>query len=148
MKGAEKKSEKDLAMAALDLNKKIRKYYKELRAVNQQVEDNTVSKEINKTLVKVEDISSQFLEVMIDKHEKGIEGVEAEEIETSLAMHMEQIKDRVAGIESMVDKDEEVTQKTEEIKTRIAEAEVALEDDKYALFLTLANDSNKILELS
>ncbi|OGG98515.1 hypothetical protein A3E04_02715 [Candidatus Kuenenbacteria bacterium RIFCSPHIGHO2_12_FULL_42_14] len=152
MKDKDKENGQKMAATALALNEKIRTYKEDLKAAKDQVADSETNKELDEALNKVEDINSEVLSVLVDKHSKGELAVAEDDLAMRVQEHLKQAEvkiDEAAGALQEVTKDENeaLAVKVDEAKEVIKKANEALDKNEYSLVLTLTKDSNKILEM-
>jgi hypothetical protein len=148
-----KESGQKVAATALDLNEKIRNYKEELKTAKEKVADSEAGKELDKALDRVEDINSEVLAVLVDKHNKGEAQVESADLATRVGEHVKQVETKIVAVTDTVKAQEtdvenpELTAKVSEATEAIKKANEALGKNEYSLALTLAKDSDKILEM-
>lgn len=152
MQDKEKENGKKLAVAALNLNDKIINYKEELKAVRDKVNNTEADQELGKVLDKVETINTEVLAVLVDKHSKGELPEEESQLASRLEDHLNEVKNRAdeaTGAVGAAEKKigEQLAVKIDEAKENIKKASEALDKNEYSLVLTLAKNSDKILEM-
>ncbi|HRY63188.1 MAG TPA: hypothetical protein P5267_01095 [Patescibacteria group bacterium] len=153
MQSEDKESGQKVAATALDLNEKIRSYKEELKTVKEKVSDSEANKELDKVLDRVEDINSEVLAVLVDKHSKGEAPIEATDLAMRVGEHVRQVETKIETVTDTVKtqetevKNSELVAKMSEATETIKKANEALDKNEYLLALTLAKDSDKILEM-
>ncbi|NMC51433.1 hypothetical protein GYA54_01745 [Candidatus Kuenenbacteria bacterium] len=151
MQEKDKESGKRIVEAALALNERIRGYKQEITLVKEKVENTEANKELDLVLNKVEDINSDVLALLVDKHSSGEVKLEESDLAMRVGDHVKQVEDKLVEVSEAVgsaaEQDSTIKQKVDEVKVAIKKANEALNNNEYRLALTFSKDSNAILEL-
>ncbi len=142
-------------VTAMMLNQKINNYKMELKQVKKGISNKQVAIKLDQTLNRVGDLNGNLLAVIVDKQQKGELKLTTKEIEKKLTDHLSEIEQKTEEVKQKVDrtnlfKDDkamEIKDKTKIVEKNINIAHQAIKKDNFKLVLTLAKDSNKILEM-
>src|SRR3989338_3851022 len=133
LKSADAKYSQKTAVTALVLNEKINTYKQELKQAKTKVVDLEVSNKLDEALATAEEINTDVLTVIVEKHQQGEIELAQGELSGKLEEHLAEIEEKVAKAEEAIEK--------------IVLAKKAIEENEFSLVLTLSKDSNDILKM-
>ncbi|OGG87186.1 hypothetical protein A3B87_03135 [Candidatus Kuenenbacteria bacterium RIFCSPHIGHO2_02_FULL_39_13] len=152
LKSADAKYSQKTAVTALVLNEKINTYKQELKQAKTKVVDLEVSNKLDEALATAEEINTDVLTVIVEKHQQGEIELAQGELSGKLEEHLAEIEEKVAKAEEAIAAKynvdgQELKAKADEAKEKIVLAKKAIEENEFSLVLTLSKDSNDILKM-
>jgi len=152
LKSADAKYGKKTAVTALVLNENINTYKQELKQAKAKVADVEVNNKLDEALAAAEEINTDVLTVIVEKHQQGEIELAQGELSGKLEEHLAVIEEKMAQAEETMaanhsDNDQELKAKADAAKEKIVLAKKAIADNEFSLVLTLSKDSNDILKM-
>jgi len=152
LKSADAKYGKKTAVTALVLNENINTYKQELKQAKAKVADVEVNNKLDEALAAAEEINTDVLTVIVEKHQQGEIELAQGELSGKLEEHLAAIEEKMAQAEETMaanhsDNDQELKAKADAAKEKIVLAKKAIADNEFSLVLTLSKDSNDILKM-
>ena len=152
LKSADAKYSKKTAVTALVLNERINTYKQELKQAKAKVADVEVNNKLDEALAAAEEINTDVLTVIVEKHQQGEIELAQGELSGKLEEHLAAIEEKMAQAEETMaanhsDNDQELKAKADAAKEKIVLAKKAIADNEFSLVLTLSKDSNDILKM-